>query len=472
VIPAAVVLVAGGGALAWGAGGTSSGPGYRTAAVTTGTVEQLLTATGTTTMLNQAKARVRTAGTVAQVDVAVGAAVKAGQVLLTLDKTPLTAAVIQAEADLARAKATLETDQASASAATPTAAAPSAGQSSSALQAARRDSDRALAAATTAMRSATKTCGDSTSAQPPPSPLPGPSPSPTAAAGATSCSAALRAVLAAQQRTQQAQQKLQKALNAPSASSASSAAGSDAPKASSAASSGGQSTASRITTDTAGVATAQLALAQAREALGAATVASPIAGTVSAQPFSVGARASAGQAITITGPGAAEVTVDIPAASLTKVKVGQAASVLADGSTTAVNGEVTAISLLPTDSSAYPVTVRVEAPASGFVEGAGASVAILVAKAEGVLTVPNSALTGGAVRTLIGSTVTVTRVRTGARGALVTEVTQGLREGQVVVLADLSRALPTSSTAAGRGLRSGGFTGGPPGAVFQGKPGG
>jgi hypothetical protein len=77
-----------------------------------------------------------------------------------------------------------------------------------------------------------------------------------------------------------------------------------------------------------------------------------------------------------------------------------------------------------------------------------------------VITVPNSAVTTlvagtGFVQTVKNGKATRTLIRTGAVGATTTQVLSGLTVGQEVVIANLSEALPTNSTANRFGNRSG-----------------
>ncbi len=97
---------------------------------------------------------------------------------------------------------------------------------------------------------------------------------------------------------------------------------------------------------------------------------------------------------------------------------------------------------------------------------------IVVRVARDVVTVPNSALIGGTVRVMQGSSVVPSRVQTGAVGALTTEVTSGVSPGQQVVLADLSQPLPASSTTITRRLTGGGGggRGGGVGGLGGGRP--
>ncbi len=210
--------------------------------------------------------------------------------------------------------------------------------------------------------------------------------------------------------------------------------------------------------------TAKSALATARADLDDATLSAPISGTVAALGFVAG-QSSGSSSVTIVGPGAVDVTVDVPLASLPKVKVGQAATVTANGSLTTMAGTVHSISLLPasstTTSVSYPVVVRVPQPVAALASGAGATATITLATVRDVVTVPNTALTTlvsgtGFVQTVKAGQVTRTLVRTGAVGSTRTQVLSGLTAGQQVVIANLSEALPTTSTTTSRfGARTG-----------------
>ena len=513
VVPAVVVLIAGGSAAAWASGG-SAAPQYRTVTVTTGDVEQVLALTGTSTVVSQARASFPVSGTVSSVKVLVGDTVKAGQVLATVETTRLRAAVVTTAATLAKAKATLETDESASSttstssastssASTPTAsstgAGPAAGGASSA--AAQRATSRALAkasrdraAAKTAFVRATTACAVAAT-------TPIATPTSTVSSTATpvaSCLAALAGSLAAQQRVAQDQTAVERDLQSAVASSARSAttavsrvatAVTTSPSGLTGRSSGQgsgqstQSTAARVTTDRAAIEAARVGLDTAQKTLAGASLTSPLTGTVATQPFAAGQSESTSDAITVMGTGAVAVTVDVPSVSLRSVKVGQHATVVADGATTPVSGTVTQIGLLPTSSTTgsgttYPVTVLVAHPGKALVDGGAASVSIVITTVRNVVTVPNSALSNGSVAVLTAGKAVATRVGTGATGGLTTEVRSGLKAGQLVVLADLSRALPANSTTTtrfrfgGTGGPDGGFTGGANGGFTGGRAGG
>jgi multidrug efflux pump subunit AcrA (membrane-fusion protein) len=117
---AVAILVVGGTAVVRTNASASPIDTYRTTTVTTGSVEQRLDLTGSVHRVNQVSQSFAVSGTVSRVSVAVGDKVTAGQTLATLDTRPLSGAVTVAEADLAQAKATLESDQTATTTATTT----------------------------------------------------------------------------------------------------------------------------------------------------------------------------------------------------------------------------------------------------------------------------------------------------------------------------------------------------------------
>ncbi|MCU1679060.1 MAG: secretion protein HlyD family protein, partial [Frankiales bacterium] len=226
------------------------------------------------------------------------------------------------------------------------------------------------------------------------------------------------------------------------------------------------SQAARVTLDEAAVVSAQVALTTAQDNLDGATLLSPMNGTVAAQPLTAGKAEATSDAITVIGKGAIAVTVNVPYSTLTNLKVKQAAQVTADGSTKPVAGSVAQISLLPgttttaSGASTYPVTVLVPDPGSGFVDGGNASATVVIKSVSNVVTVPNSALSNGAVLVLTDGKAVRTPVVTGAVGPLTTEIVSGVTAGQTVVLADLTATLPANSTNTTRNFGGGGGPGG------------
>jgi multidrug efflux pump subunit AcrA (membrane-fusion protein) len=191
--------------------------------------------------------------------------------------------------------------------------------------------------------------------------------------------------------------------------------------------------------------------------------------------------------ITITATGSAKVTVNVPLTQIRLVKVGQAAHVTADGSTTAVSGTVQSIGLLATTSNtgttSYPVVILVSQAPAALATGSRARASIVLATRTNVVTVPNSALTragtGSASVTVLAAGATSRKaVQIGAVGLLATEITGGLTVGEQLVIADRKQALPSNSTTTGRipggtttfGGGQGGFGGGQGGGFV--RPGG
>ena len=238
---------------------------------------------------------------------------------------------------------------------------------------------------------------------------------------------------------------------------------------------GSQSAASRLITDQAAVSSAQVALDDAKINLAGAVLRAPADGTVAAVGLAVGGTASTASTITITQPGPANVTVDVPLTSMPKLKLGETVQVSPDGSTTPLSGSVSSIGLLPVSSTSstptYPVVVSVPGAGAALAAGSRAQVSITVGTANSVLTVPNSALTamgnGNAfVNVVTAGKATRTVVQTGMTGQTRTQVVSGLKAGQVVVLADRSQALPSNSSTNIRGLTT------TTGAPFAGAGGG
>jgi multidrug efflux pump subunit AcrA (membrane-fusion protein) len=107
----AAVLVLAGTAVTRANANASPVDTYRTAPVTTGSVEQRLNLTGSVQQVDQVSQGFAVAGNVTSVLVAVGDTVRTGQALATVNPLPLQRALTSAQASLARAEATLESDQ-------------------------------------------------------------------------------------------------------------------------------------------------------------------------------------------------------------------------------------------------------------------------------------------------------------------------------------------------------------------------
>lgn len=270
-------------------------------------------------------------------------------------------------------------------------------------------------------------------------------------------------------------------------SSGSASSGSRAAAGSGGSSAGGRSTgpasADQIAADQATVDAANAELAAAQQNLAAATLVSPIAGTVADLTVTAGQSASANSAtsqVVIIGPGQDEVTTAVTDSQVGQVKPGDNASVTPDGATRPINGRVTQIGALGTTTSSgsasYPVTISLDSTSQQLFDGATASVGITLGTARAAVTVPTSAIhtIGGftVVSKMVSGKPTLTRITTGVRGPTVTQVTSGLQPGDQVELADASQPMPTSTNGAGAGRIAGGGFGGGGGGAFRGGGGG
>jgi hypothetical protein len=229
--------------------------------------------------------------------------------------------------------------------------------------------------------------------------------------------------------------------------------------------------AAQLAADQKAIDAAQAELGVAQQNMTAATLTSPAAGKIAAVGLTAGQN-SAGGTVTIVGTGIPGVQATVALSQVDQVKVGQNVTVAADGVSSELHGTVASIGILSTTSgstTAYPITVQLDAGTPQLYDGTGADIVIDTGSAHNVLTVPNSAIhtTAGGLHTVTvdqgGKTSTV-RVTLGVAGNDVTEVDSGLKAGQQVVLADLSQQLPSSTTTSNTTNRFRFF---PSGGVFQ-----
>jgi multidrug efflux pump subunit AcrA (membrane-fusion protein) len=202
---------------------------------------------------------------------------------------------------------------------------------------------------------------------------------------------------------------------------------------------------------------ASAAVAVAQQSVDQATIGSPLAGTVVAVNLKVGDAVSADSStanVVVQGTGGYEVTTTVSVDEIPSVSVGQSASVHPDGSRDVLPGRVVAISVAPastsTSTTLYRVTIGLTDPKSRLDNGATGSVSIVTKDAKAALAVPTSAVTTMRnrhyVSVLSGGTLTLTPVQTGVVGGTWTEIKRGVHDGEQVVLADRSSALPSSAT--------------------------
>jgi multidrug efflux pump subunit AcrA (membrane-fusion protein) len=548
VVIGAIVVIGAlviGGATAWAAGGSGSS-GYRTATVVRASIAQRLDVVGTVEPVSDASPAFQVGGQVTSVHVAVGATVTAGEILATLDPTALTQSVSSAQSTVEsdQAKLTEDEDGQTSSAAT-TSDVTSDATSATAASAASLSSEASTPVVTTqalVVSSATGTitqdqatlvadqqaestdqqteaadmtqsdsvCGLTTT---PPSPPADPS----------SCAAALAKVSGDEQTIANDQQKvnadesaLAKALTAEQSSlptsgsggsGSSGGAGSSGSSGQSSASNAGATgnsgtgtrsggststatdSAEQIATDQAAIDNAQADLIEAQQALGAAQLTSPIAGTVASVGLTVGDTVTAHSTtsdIVVIGTHSFEVAGTLTSSQVSSVKVGFSADVAVDGTTGSFQGTVSQVGPVQASTSgySYPVVVVLPASATGLFAGSTADMSIMTQHATDVLAVPTSAVqtegTSSFVLQMSSGTPVRKVVKTGIVGGIYTQVLSGLQRGTTVVLANLSTPVPASSTTVTGGFGggggfggAGGFTGGGGGRFTQGAaPGG
>ena len=514
----AAVIAAGGG-VAYAQAQGSSGS-YRTATVTVGDVDKILALAGTIAASSRQDLSFGIGGTVSKVAVEAGDTVTSGDVLAKLDDTGLDTAVTKARANLAKAKAQLESDQNSQSStvaksvnsgqgssapSTPSTSSPSAispqlmaalaalKTQQSAVTAAQSEATAAITAAKAALSAQSDACSADESAADT-----GADASEAAAGLPDECAAALATVQGAQDEVSDKQDTLQAALEilsqtlagaiqelgtaSPGATTGGSddaGQGSSADAPSGASSGGGAASAAMLAQDQASIDTAEAALTEAERNRDAASLTAPFDGTIlSVAPAKGDTVAAEDVVIVIVGDGDTTATTTVTTEQVGDVKVGQTASVTPAGATKAVPATVTSIGLLPdssSDTAAYPVTLLLSGSVAAP-EGSTASIALITGTIKGALTVPSSAVstTGRTTVTLMtdGKKV-LTPVTVGVVGSTRTSITQGVTKGQEVVIADLSAELPSGDGSSTRIPGSGGFGGGaPPSGLRQLRTGG
>ncbi|HEX3752720.1 MAG TPA: hypothetical protein VHW06_19275, partial [Streptosporangiaceae bacterium] len=146
-----------------------------------------------------------------------------------------------------------------------------------------------------------------------------------------------------------------------------------------------------------------------------------------------------------------DVVASVPVTDMPALKVGEQASVLANGTSTPVSGTVVAIGLIPDSTGSpptYPVTIGLTGQPQGLHSGGYASVTITTAHSSGV-SVPISAVHGSGrsatVTVYAGGQTHVVKVKVGTMGPVMTRIISGLKAGQKVVLANLNQPLPTNN---------------------------
>ena len=457
----AVVLLAAGG-LFYGSTASSAQSQYRLVAVSKGAVTESMILSATLRPVSEAAVAFPTSGTVKSVRVKPGEVVSAGQKLASLDAKELNAKVTSAKKSLADAELVLYQLENPSTGANASGTSDSATPATSARAAKKaKESNaklaklqRAIAETNGALTAALKASESSSAAL-------------AAACESTDdaidqnastdseCEAALREALRTQRevahlQAQQAKQLASLQMAIAQSSGANAAPSTETPKQTTTVAA---ATSEQISAASAAVIAAEANVAAAEQNVNAATIVSPIGGTVLSVPFTKGDTATTSQTIVISGSAQYQASTSVSVDKIDQIAVGQQVLVTPSGRTEVLTGTVSAIGVAPesSDSSvAYPVTVNIPGDQSSLRSGSSATVEIITATVEDALAVPTSAVhAAGDFRTVNvfrDGASTPVRVSIGAVGPVETQITDGLSEGEQVILADFSEPVPSSNS--------------------------
>lgn len=312
---------------------------------------------------------------------------------------------------------------------------------------------------------------------------------------ASACASALDEAMAAEQqvsRDQQAVQSAEKALAQILSGQMSSGSGntnssSGSPKSTGTSSSGtatATNSAAQLASDQASIDTDQATLVSAQQSLQNANLTAPIAGTVATVNIAVGQTPSVGStsySITITNPGTYQTVSSLTTSQVGQVNVGDSVQVTVDGQSSPIAGTVSRVGPVQASSSSYtyPLIVSLDPPpptTTSMPAGSAGQAQVQTARANHAVVVPTSAVhttTAGNsyVMMLQGANEVRKPVTVGVVGQTYTQITSGLAAGTVVVLADPSQTVPSSSTNSNTfrlgGTGGAGFPSGFPSGGFQ-----
>ncbi len=232
--------------------------------------------------------------------------------------------------------------------------------------------------------------------------------------------------------------------------------GSTSPTSGGGSSGGSAASAADIVADQAVIAVAEADLAIAEHELQAAQLTTPVAGTVASVGFAVGDAVSAGsttQVITVIGDDGYTVEATVTLAQIAKIEAGQTGTAVITSSGASYAATVSTVGFVnvsETSTPAYTIEIAVDPDGATLLNGAATEVAIDLAAASDVLTVPLSALhvdgIAYSVQVLTDGEPVSTPVEVGAIGSESVEITSGLSAGDVVVIADLGADITSDDT--------------------------
>lgn len=224
---------------------------------------------------------------------------------------------------------------------------------------------------------------------------------------------------------------------------------------------------------------AQAVLNDAQQLLAQAAMTAPFDGLAINVAITAGQKVSASTVcMTIVDTSAAQVNATVTEADISRVKIGQQANISADAlSGTVLRGTVSTIAIQGKTTSgvvSYPVTIQVTPPSGVQLrEGLTATVTLVVQQAANVLVVPNGAIGGTTanptVSVMVDGKAVTTAVKVGLSDSSRTQITEGLKQGDEVLVYTSSSSSQQRYFDTGGGFGTGGGIGG---AVIPGMPGG
>ncbi|MBI3912908.1 MAG: efflux RND transporter periplasmic adaptor subunit [Chloroflexi bacterium] len=209
---------------------------------------------------------------------------------------------------------------------------------------------------------------------------------------------------------------------------------------------------------------AQVSVDQAQRNIEKARIVAPFDGVVSAVNFNVSDSVGSGVALTLVDLATLQVKVTLSEVDIAKVKAGQTAQMTLDALTgKTYSAQVQSVAPIGTVTQGvvnYPVTLVVQNVDGSIKPGMTANMAIAVERRDNVLLIPNRAVrtTGNqkTVTVLFKGEQISTPIGTGLTNDQFVEVTNGLNEGDVVLIQQTT-------------TRSGNVPGVPGGAQFFGR---
>jgi len=183
---------------------------------------------------------------------------------------------------------------------------------------------------------------------------------------------------------------------------------------------------------------AQLSLTQANAKLAGTVITAPVGGKVLAVNGTVGSQAGSG-VVTLAGTGDVVVKAQFTEAEVAHLKVDQVAKItLPDSATAKYDGKVLQIDPAGTVSNRlvrYAALISFDKVPDTLLYGQSATVAVVTASADNVLSVPTTAVKNGTVVVRINGKDEARTVEVGLRGDVDTEIKSGLAEGDLILAA-------------------------------------